>query len=62
MPAELLANRMQWLIRLCVIPFMCLLCGGLVCTDLSDNVVEFVSHTHTHTHTHTHIYIYIYII
>jgi hypothetical protein len=49
MPTELLANRMHWLTRLCVIPFMCLLCGGLMCTDLSEYVAEFV-----------YIYIYIY--
>jgi hypothetical protein len=48
LPAGLHANRMQWLIRLCVIRCyvsviwragvhrsVCLLCGGLVCTDLS---------------------------
>jgi hypothetical protein len=55
-PAELHANRMQWLIRLCVIHchvsyvdawyasiylVVCLLCGGLVCTNLSGVVVVF---------------------
>jgi hypothetical protein len=32
-PAELHANRMQWLIRLCVIRCYVSVYGGLVCTD-----------------------------
>jgi hypothetical protein len=40
-PAELHANRIQWLIRLRH-TLLCLLCGGLMCTDLSGYIAKCV--------------------